>query len=102
MFSKNVFSNNMSSMKNKLADSLNIPEDLAKGAAIVTVTGNRLAYVENYRGIIEYSKECIRLQTKTCRIRITGCELDITYYTNDDMKITGEIHQIQYEVTACS
>lgn len=88
--------------KSKLAESLKIPEDLSKGAAVLTVTGNSLAYIENYQGIIEYTKECIMVQTKQSRISIRGKNLDIDYYANDDMKITGEIHEIQYEVNPCS
>lgn len=37
------------------------------------------------------------MQTKTCRIRITGVRLAIDYYTNEEMKITGSIDTIEYE-----
>ncbi|MBS7339980.1 MAG: YabP/YqfC family sporulation protein [Lachnospiraceae bacterium] len=66
------------------------------GASIVTVTGNSEAFVENYRGIIEYTSQVILLQGKTCRIEICGKRLSIVYYTNEDMKISGWIDQIRY------
>ena len=66
------------------------------GASIVTVTGNSEAFVENYRGIIEYTSQVILLQRKTCRIEICGKRLSIVYYTNEDMKISGWIDQIRY------
>lgn len=83
-------------IKSKIAQKLNIPEDISDGLPIVTVTGKCEVYVENYRGIIEYENNCIKLQTKVCRICITGQNLEIVYYTNTDMKITGQLENILY------
>ncbi|WP_099467627.1 YabP/YqfC family sporulation protein [Konateibacter massiliensis] len=80
-----------------VADTLKLPKDLLLGAAILTVTGQCEAYVENYSGIIEYTDKKIKLQTKTCRIEVSGERLMIVYYTNDEMKITGRIDEIKYQ-----
>ena len=82
--------------KEKLVEKLMLPKDLMLGAAVVTITGQSEAYVENYRGIIEYTSQRIRLQTKTCSVEIQGSSLDIGYYTNDEMKITGHISAVMY------
>ncbi|MCI8373518.1 MAG: sporulation protein [Lachnospiraceae bacterium] len=84
------------SRKEKIVEKLMLPKDLMLGAAVVTVTGQTEVYIENYRGIIEYTAERIRLQTKTCSIEITGSSLNVGYYTNDEMKITGRISSINY------
>lgn len=84
------------SRKEKVVEKLELSKDLILGAAVVTVTGQTEAYIENYRGIIEYRSDCIRLQTKTCIIEVHGRLLDIGYYTNDEMKITGYITSINY------
>ena len=56
------------SRKEQLVDSLKLPKDLLLGASIVTLTGNREAWIENYKGIIEYSDTFVLLQGKTCQI----------------------------------
>lgn len=84
------------SAKEMIVDSLKLPRDMAMGASIVTVTGNSQVLVENYRGILEYTQDCIMLQGKSCRIAICGCRLCIAYYTNEDMKIEGMISEIRY------
>lgn len=66
------------------------------GAAIVTITGNREAFIENYKGILEYTKESIVLQGKNCKISFEGRNLSIDYYTNEDMKISGSIDTVRY------
>lgn len=86
----------MFAVKSKIAEKLNIPEDIAEGLPIVTVTGKNEVYVENYKGIIEYGTQSIRIQTKVCRITFAGKNLEIIYYTNADMKITGEVESITY------
>ena len=86
----------MFAVKSKIAEKLNIPEDIAEGLPIVTVTGKNEIYVENYKGIIEYSQNCIRIQTKVNRITFSGKNLEIIYYTNADMKIVGDIETIGY------
>ncbi len=66
------------------------------GALKVTMTGNREAWIENYRGILEYTEQMILLQGKTCQVCFEGTGLSIDYYTNEDMKISGCICCVRY------
>ena len=45
------------SKRELVVNSLKLPKDLLLGASIVTLTGNREAWIENYKGIIEYSEQ---------------------------------------------
>lgn len=80
---------NKQSKKELLVESLKLPKDMMLGAFMLSMTGNREAFIENYRGIIEYTDTCILLQTKNGQVRFEGSGLMIEYYTNEDMKITG-------------
>ena len=71
----------------QLTKSLELPGDLMLGASIVTVTGRR---------ILEYRQDKIRLLLKNGQLEITGRNLKIDYYTNDDMKITGQVDKLEY------
>lgn len=82
--------------KELVVESLKLPKDSLLGASIVTVTGTGEAFVENYKGILEYSSERILLQGKNCKIEVTGKGLNIAYYTNEDMKINGKIEMLRY------
>lgn len=86
-----------SKLKTELVESLKLPRDLMLGTAILTVNGQSDAYIENYKGIIEYSQEKIKLQTKTCQITLLGSGLLIDFYTNEEMKISGHITEIKYQ-----
>ena len=86
----------LSNSKEIIVESLKLPKDTMLGAAIVTVTGNREAFIENYKGILEYTTESIVLQGKNCKICFEGKRLSIDYYTNEDMKISGSIDAVRY------
>ena len=88
---------NLGKRKEGLVESLELPKDLVYGAVLVSITGRQEILIENYRGILEYTKNHISLQTKTCRLVVHGKDLDISYYTNEEMKITGRIDSVRYE-----
>ncbi len=82
--------------KESLVESLQLPRDVCLGALRVTLTGSSEAWIENYRGILEYTGQTILLQGKTCQVRFEGNGLSIDYYTNEDMKISGRIAAVRY------
>ncbi len=84
-------------VKSNIVESLELPIDIMYGAVIITAMGRNQVLVENYKGIIEYTQEKIRLQTKTCQVAIQGKGLIVEYYTNEEMKITGYIQGILYD-----
>lgn len=85
------------SRKNEVfVDSLQFPKDIVLGAMKITLTGNCEAWIENYRGLLECTEKCIRLQGRHGQIVIEGNALCIAYYTNEDMKISGCFSQIKF------
>lgn len=82
--------------KEILMESLQLPKDICMGQLRVTMTGNREAWIENYRGILEYTESMILLQAKNCQVCFEGTGLSVDYYTNEDMKISGCISCVRY------
>ena len=80
--------------KELVVESLKLPRDSVLGDSIITVTGNTEILIENYKGILQYSDELILLQGKNRKIELKGKRLNIVYYTNEDMKISGMIEII--------
>lgn len=54
----------------KLGDSLQIPKDLSYKEAVLTLTGSRELYIENYKCIRQYQDTCIILLSKRNKIQI--------------------------------
>ena len=83
---------------NKIGEIASVPKDVTQGFPYITILGNSEIYIENYRGILEYTKDIIRIQTKLGRIEITGKRLHIDYYSNDEMKIKGIINKLEFQI----
>lgn len=81
----------------KLSGVMRLPEDILVKAPVVTSYGRYRVCIENYRSILEYQEEQIRIQTKTGKIRIAGKCLGIVYYREECMCVVGEIHSIEYQ-----
>lgn len=75
----------------KLRQTLQLPDDLAKGNILVSLHGQERLCIENFKGISSYSEGEIRLMTRSRCICITGRKLEIVYYTKDEIEITGHI-----------
>ena len=89
-------SSRLAKQKENIVETLQLPKDVCMGALRVTLTGNSEAWIENYRGILEYTGQTILLQGKTCQVCFEGSRLSIDYYTNEDMKISGCITAVRY------
>ena len=83
-------------IKKRIVSAANMPKDVMLGASVLTILGNFEVCIENYRGILEYTDTLIRVQTKGKQIRLSGKQLQIEYYTNDEMNITGKISSLEF------
>ena len=91
-----AFSMEREQIRERLASAASMPKDVVMGASVATVLGDFEVCIENYRGITEYTECLVRVQTKGGQLKLTGRRLQIEYYTNDEMKITGKIKTLEF------
>ena len=83
-------------MKDILTKKLQLPSDVISGDMLVTLTENCEAMIENYKGLVAYQSDCIVIKGKHSTLSLTGKDLNIKYFTNDDMQVEGRIECIRY------
>lgn len=81
----------------RLSKRLSLPADVFTSACILTITGRYSILVENYKSIVEYTENKVRVQTKQGVVAVTGSELRIAYFTDEEMQIEGKITSIEYQ-----
>jgi len=79
-----------------MTDFLEIPRDLVFNLPKLTVIGRTEVYLENHRGIIEYSLNRLRISLSRGFLQIEGQNLEIKALMPDEMSISGEVHSIKY------
>lgn len=83
--------------RQNLADLLELPREIVLNLPRLTVIGNLQCYLENHRGVIEYSTEKIRLSVNGGEVMISGSDLVIRYLGSEEIAIDGTIGMVRYE-----
>ncbi|MBS3887239.1 MAG: sporulation protein YqfC [Dethiobacter sp.] len=83
--------------RQSLADLLELPREIVLNLPRLTVIGNLQCYLENHRGVIEYSSEKVRLSVNGGEVTISGSDLVIRYLGSEEVAIDGTINTVRYE-----
>ena len=82
-------------VKYSISEVLELPIDIMMDLPKLTVIGNIEASLLNHKGIIEYTQETIRINTKSGVFKITGEELQIKTILSEEIIIVGLIENIE-------
>lgn len=83
-------------IKKGIADVLELPQDILLDLPKITLVGNLQLYVENHKGILEYSTTRIRIFTKSGILRIVGKNLLLKSIVVEEIIIVGEISGFEF------
>lgn len=82
------------SLKQKFLTAMELPIELFDDIPRITMIGNNRLLIENHKGIIEYDENIIRLVS---HINILGNQMNVEEINNDEIFITGEISNVEFE-----
>lgn len=85
-------------IRETVADSFGLPKDVIMNLPKISVGGNREIYIENYKAILEYTAEEIRLSSTIGIVRIVGKDLKIDRIRQNDIFISGYFRLVEYEM----
>lgn len=78
-----------------ITEKLDLPADAALNMPKITITGNGEVFVENYRGIAEYTEQRVRLGTVSGIITITGENIGIKSIGTEEITLSGRIKTVE-------
>lgn len=87
----------ISNINRKINEILEIPAEVYGKEQKLTVIGFGKVLIENYKGILEYSENYIKLSTHIGAINISGYNLELKQMTEDDIMIIGKLDSIEFE-----
>lgn len=93
---KRNINKNKTSIKEKMSEFLELPKEIILDLPKITIYGNNNVLIENYKGIIEYENERLRINTKEGIIRVVGKKLFIKEITSEDLLIYGELTSVEF------
>ena len=80
---------------NNFVDALDVTKDALLGMPVLTIVGNYEIYIENFRSIVEYECNYIKILTKKGTFQVQGQCLEILYYDEEEIAIKGRIEKIE-------
>lgn len=80
----------------RLAELLEIPQDIVLDLARLTLVGNLELVCENHRGIIEYGPERVRLALSQGELTVSGRDLVLVSLALEEVVIKGQISKIEF------
>jgi len=83
-------------LKNRFSSVLDMPKDVLLDLPKLTVIGDIQIYIENHRGIIEYTNSLVRLSTSLGQLIIKGEELALRNISVEEIYIDGRIQEIGF------
>lgn len=84
------------SFKHSVSDVLELPKDIILDLPRITMIGNLQAHIENHKGILEYSKETVKIKSKKGYIKVEGLNMIIKTIVTEEVIITGDIHKVEF------
>ena len=83
-------------VKKMAADMLDVPKDSILDVPRITLIGGLQVYVENYRGVLEFRDDLLRLALTQGELQVIGKELVVKTIFPTEVVIEGHISGIQY------
>ena len=75
---------------------IEVPTDLQVNQPSVTILSNSFISIENYKSILAYDINLIKIKTKINTIKISGDKMYLKYITDTEIGIKGIIYSVEY------
>ncbi|QCX32408.1 sporulation protein YqfC [Caloramator sp. E03] len=83
-------------LKSRVSESLDIPKDVTMGVPNIKMIGNIEVSIENHKGVIEYSKNILRINSHIGIIKIYGKELEVKEINQEFITVIGNIEIVEF------
>ena len=83
-------------VKREITEALALPKEIMLNLPLISLYGNEELNLENYKGVVEYTSERIRINTSKGVLKIEGRNLLLKQVTSENISVTGGIVKIEY------
>ncbi|MCL2285845.1 MAG: YabP/YqfC family sporulation protein [Firmicutes bacterium] len=84
-------------IKEKMANTLSLPKEIALDFPVITATGRGEVTVENYKSLLEFTDVKIRIRTKEGTITVEGERLALKHVTSENLLVVGRVAGILFD-----
>lgn len=82
--------------RKNMTEALELPKEIMLNLPLVSFIGREEVSIENYKGILEYGEETVRVSTATGILRLTGSGLCIKQLSAECLVVTGKVEKMEF------
>ena len=83
-------------LRKNMTEALELPKEILLNLPLISLVGREEVTIENYRGILEYSEEIVRIGTAAGVLRLQGKGLCLKQLSAECMVVTGKIDELRF------
>ncbi len=83
-------------LKENISDALELPKEITLNLPLITITGRQEICIENYKGILEYGDNKMRIKTEVGIVLIEGKNIVIKHITSEILILKGAISKFEF------
>ena len=83
--------------KRAAVEALGLPRDVILGDVLLHFTGPYEVVAENFRSLLIYTDTYVKIKAAGCMVVFKGLHLEIETYTEDALKIKGQIRSVEFD-----
>ncbi len=84
-------------VKRQMSEVLEIPSDVVLDLPKVVILGNLQVFIENHRGIVEYTSETVRINVNEYVVVVKGENLLLRNILPEEISVDGKITGVFFE-----
>lgn len=82
--------------RKSMTEALELPKEILLNLPLISFIGQEEVTIENYKGILEYSEETVRIGTAAGILRLTGQGLCLKQLSAECMVVTGRVERMEF------
>jgi len=83
-------------IRGQIANLFELPKEIVLNLPLISVVGNQELNVENYKSVMEYSEEIVRINTSCGVLKVEGRKLVLRHMTSEVVTISGTLTDFQF------
>ena len=83
-------------LRKNVTEALELPKEILLNLPLISLIGREEVTIENYKGILEYGEETVRIGTAAGILRLRGRGLCLKQLSAECMVVTGQIEGLEF------
>ena len=83
-------------LRKNVTEALDLPREIMLNLPLISMVGQEEVTIENYKGILEYNEEVVRIGTAAGVLKLAGRGLCLKQLSGECMVVCGKVESLEF------